>query len=134
MLQQKHRWNIPVKFWFSTQNIRENCNLLKIRFLRQLLGIYTLDKKYRYPQQLRVSNQVEDIQDYLLQWLQYLHRMESTRLLKMVFQYQPTGKGKTKTTMNWSRTISWKYQKQDLHVHDYKEYYFNQPYLPWKMS
>jgi hypothetical protein len=41
---------------------------------------------------LKVEHTVDEIQNYQKNWLQYVKRMEHSRILKMALEYQPKGK------------------------------------------
>jgi hypothetical protein len=64
-----------------------------MRFLRPLLGLTRLDRQ-RNPEirnSLNVDNTVEDIKQYQRRWVDYLERLDGSRLPRLAFQYQLRG-------------------------------------------
>jgi len=80
--------------WILKKREEQRLEAAQIKFLRQLLGITTLDKeKNQYiREKTGAQNIVKEIKQYQKKWLQHVQRMDTNRLPKQVLQYKLTGR------------------------------------------
>jgi len=66
----------------------------QIKFLRHLIGVTKLDKEKNQciRGKTRAQNIVKEIKQYQGKWLQYVQRMDTSRIPKQAIQYKPKGR------------------------------------------
>jgi hypothetical protein len=99
--------------WFINKRDAQKLEAAQMRFLRPLFGLTRLDRQ-RNPDirnRLKVDNLIEDIKLYQKSRLDHLERMDTSRLPKRAFQYQPPGRqdaGRPRKNEMIKNTLSFK--------------------------
>jgi len=65
-----------------------------MKFLRNLLGITTLDKEKNQcvREKTGAENIVQEIKQYQKKWLQHVQRMDTDRIARQALKYRPGGR------------------------------------------